>query len=90
MDYNYFQNKECKYYPCHDMDDQSCLFCFCPLYYYKDCGGYCGKFNIPHYNPNGLIKNKDCSTCSLPHTPQGYTYVINFLKTRHTDNSLRY
>jgi group I intron endonuclease len=28
----YFANYQCQYYPCHQVDHCSCLFCFCPLY----------------------------------------------------------
>ena len=74
--YRYFINKDCKYYPCHAMTNDSgvfnCLFCFCPLYYREgDCGG---KFKIL---PNGI---KDCSNCLIPHTEYGYEYIINKLK----------
>ena len=33
--YDFFQNKECEYFPCHagaDKESFSCLFCYCPLY----------------------------------------------------------
>ena len=33
--YDFFQNKQCEYFPCHETDDEegfSCLFCYCPLY----------------------------------------------------------
>ena len=33
--YNFFQNKECEYFPCHKgvkEEDFNCLFCYCPLY----------------------------------------------------------
>ncbi|MCL1901744.1 MAG: cysteine-rich small domain-containing protein, partial [Firmicutes bacterium] len=34
MSYNFFQNKECQYFPCHKVDNIekfNCLMCFCPL-----------------------------------------------------------
>ena len=41
--YDFFQNKECEYYPCHpgaNPETFSCLFCYCPLYALGDrCGG---------------------------------------------------
>ena len=40
--YKYFSHKECEFFPCHkesDGKDFNCLFCFCPLYLVKACGG---------------------------------------------------
>ena len=43
--YDFYQNKECEYFPCHkgaDPETFSCLFCFCPLYALgEQCGGSC-------------------------------------------------
>ena len=72
MSYNFFCNKECEYFPCHttkDVDEFNCLFCYCPLYSLKDCGG--GYATLP----NGV---KDCSGCTLPH--YHYDYVVNKLR----------
>ena len=72
MSYNFFQNKECEWFPCHstqNTDKYSCLFCFCPLYTYEDCGG---KYVILS---NGI---KDCSLCLIPH--YNYDYIIEKLK----------
>ena len=69
--YAYFQNKDCEYYPCHktDGEDFNCLFCFCPLYSIgKECGG-----NFV-YTEDGV---KDCSGCVIPHTVEGYDYIIS-------------
>lgn len=70
MSYKFFTNKECEFYPCHNTDRINCLFCFCPLYKYKDCGG---NFVILD---NGI---KDCSNCNLPHSEKGYDYIIQKL-----------
>jgi len=70
--YKFFQNKKCKYFPCHTMEDAeekfNCLFCYCPLYCLgDDCGG---NFS---YNKNGI---KDCSKCNLPHVKDvGYNHI---------------
>ena len=69
---NFFQNTQCEYFPCHEVGNQNCLFCFCPLYPY-DCGGDYVTIVVD----NRLVK--DCSSCTIPHTD--YDYVINFLKT---------
>lgn len=53
---------------CHDMDVIYCEFCFCPMYYIRDCGG---KYEIL----NGGVK--DCSDCLIPHTKQ---FVDDLLK----------
>jgi len=73
--YKYFKNKDCEYYPCHDNlfeKDFNCLFCYCPLYQFKDCGG--NYFILPK-------GTKDCSNCLLPHNINNYEYIINKLKT---------
>lgn len=72
MSYNFFQNKECEYFPCHtvkNIEKFSCLFCFCPLYNDDYCGG---KYYILN---NGL---KDCSICTIPHV--SYDYIIQRLR----------
>lgn len=66
--YKFFRNEDCKYFPCHKVDrieEFNCMFCYCPLYLLKDCGG------------NYIIKNKvkNCSRCLLPHRPKGYDYI---------------
>ena len=70
--YSYFQNRECEYFPCHKVSDDShfnCLFCYCPLYALGDqCGGSCA------YTENGI---KDCSACLIPHSDKGYEYIIS-------------
>lgn len=65
--YDFFQNKECEYFPCHpraDSETFSCLFCFCPLYALGDrCGG---SFT---YTEAGI---KDCTNCLRPHRRENY------------------
>lgn len=69
--HSFFQNRECEYFPCHPVredTDFNCLFCYCPLYALGDsCGGNCT------YTEQGI---KDCSACLIPHTPGGYDYVL--------------
>ena len=69
--YDFFQNKECEYFPCHkgaDAESFSCLFCYCPLYALgENCGGkFC-------YTENGV---KDCSQCLFPHRRENYEKVM--------------
>ena len=70
--YKFFSNKECEYFPCHNVknsDEFNCLFCYCPLYTLGDqCGG-----NFK-YTDTGI---KDCSNCMIPHSKGAYDYVIN-------------
>ena len=66
--YKFFCNKKCEYYPCHELNDINCLFCFCPLFNFE-CGG---DFVITSSG------RKDCSKCLIPHTD--YDFVIKFLK----------
>lgn len=65
---NFFCNKNCDYYPCHNMnEDLNCLFCYCPLYHLKNCGG------DYTYTANNI---KDCSNCTLPHKKDSYEIII--------------
>ena len=69
--YDFFQNKECEYFPCHKVKDPasfSCMFCDCPLYALGDkCGG-----NFT-YTEQGI---KDCSNCLIPHRRENYTKIM--------------
>lgn len=71
MAYDFFQNRECPYFPCHEGSDPegfSCLFCYCPLYALGDrCGG-----NF-RYLESGV---KDCSGCLIPHRRENYRKVL--------------
>ena len=68
--YDFFQNKECEYFPCHagaDPETFSCLFCYCPLYALGEkCGG-----NFT-YTQDGI---KDCSVCLRPHKRENYESI---------------
>jgi len=73
--HRFFSNRNCKYFPCHaaqDVDIFNCLFCYCPLYFFKDeCGG---SFT---FDKNGV---KQCAGCHLPHTPEYYDAIVETLK----------
>ena len=73
MSYKYFENTACEYFPCHktNKEEFNCLFCFCPLYPFKNCGG---NYIILE---NGL---KDCSDCVIPH--KDYEYILDKLKEK--------
>ena len=69
--YQFFQNKECEYFPCHKGAQEetfNCLFCYCPLYALGDgCGG---NFS---YTEEGI---KDCSACLVPHRKENYERIL--------------
>ena len=72
MNYKHFVHHDCSLYPCHTLDRwKSCLFCWCPLYL-LDCGGC---YDIV----NGI---KDCANCSIPHTEEGYDYILAAVTAR--------
>ena len=68
--YDFYQHRECEYFPCHkhaDPETFSCLFCFCPLYALgENCGG-----NFT-YTAEGI---KDCSNCLRPHRRDQYDAI---------------
>ena len=70
----FFLNRECEYFPCHGFDELNCLFCYCPLYTYEDCGG------APIYVRSGERVIKDCSGCRFPHIRENYDEVMRRLK----------
>lgn len=84
--YDFFQNTNCEYFPCHSGADPecfSCLFCYCPLYALgENCGG---SFT---YTESGI---KDCSGCLRPHKRENYPIItremekiINLVKKQDT------
>ncbi len=73
--HRFFENKECRYFPCHKgLQDLNCLFCYCPMYQRKDCPG------DPRYFARDGEQIKDCSGCVFPHQPQNYDKIIQLLK----------
>jgi len=74
--YEYFEHRQCEYFPCHDSDELNCLFCFCPLFHLKDCGG---DYII---NKKGI---KDCHWCSFPHLRCNYQHIIDILSKQSTE-----
>ena len=69
--YDFYQHKECEYFPCHEKADPetfSCMFCYCPLYCLgENCGG-----NFT-YTAQGF---KDCSACLKPHCRENYHTIM--------------
>jgi Zn-finger protein len=76
---SYFFNRFCEFYPCHegvDGEQCNCLFCYCPLYRYKDCGGN-------YVMTAGGIK--DCSKCTWVHKRSNYMKVIEKLAEKNKE-----
>ena len=69
--YQFFQNKECEFFPCHTgvaEQDFNCLFCYCPLYALGErCGGGF------RYTKSGV---KNCSDCTLPHRGESGIHLV--------------
>ena len=76
--YRFFQNRECEFFPCHEVQDEdafNCLFCYCPLYLDDNCLG------SPEYIITGRGQRiKDCSSCLVVHSPEMYYKVIAHLR----------
>ena len=71
--FKFFCNHSCEYFPCHTLESSNfnCLFCFCPLYRFDDCGG------TFEYSKKGI---KMCMECNLPHIPENYDVIMDKLK----------
>lgn len=75
--YRYFENKQCKYYPCHQgLDDFNCLFCYCPLYHLEKCLGH------PRFKEKDGKIIKICTDCNFPHNPKNYEAIVLKLKEK--------
>ncbi len=73
--YRFFENRDCKYFPCHkELGDFNCLFCYCPLYLKENCPGN------PAYIEKDGRKIKVCTNCTFPHQPENYEIVTGILK----------
>ena len=76
-DSGYFENRDCRYYPCHHAEHINCLFCYCPLYPYADCPGEYTMIS----KEGGEIKN--CTDCMFPHEKENYGAIIRFLAKKN-------
>jgi len=47
----FFENKDCKYYPCHKLKEINCLFCYCPIYHNCEIRK-CDVCTFPHLRKN--------------------------------------
>lgn len=69
--YAFYCNRECEFFPCHEIDDPdnfNCLFCYCPLY---ALGSKCG--GAFRYTDSGI---KVCTDCSFPHIRENYPMIL--------------
>ena len=77
--YKFFQNKSCKFFPCHKGikdEDFNCMFCFCPTF---------NKItNIQLVDGQILVERgcgrKYCEKCTFPHERKNYDKIIKLLK----------
>ncbi|MBQ1902004.1 MAG: metal-binding protein [Lachnospiraceae bacterium] len=75
--YRYFENHECRFYPCHSgQKEMNCLFCYCPMYFLDSCLG------SPEYIEKDGKRIKNCSNCTFPHKAENYSQIMKFLKER--------
>ena len=73
--YRFFENRDCKYFPCHkELEDFNCLFCYCPFYTRENCPGK------PEYKEYQGKRIKVCTNCTFPHRPENYELMIKLLK----------
>ena len=81
----FFENRECRYFPCHkDQDPFNCLFCYCPFYLKENCPGNPTWLKVKK-NPGAAEKAgfkiiKDCTNCTFPHRPESYDVIIDFIR----------
>lgn len=69
--FDYYENHDCKYYPCHESDHINCMFCYCPLYGLKKCPG---KPEFVEKEDGRLIKS--CIKCTFPHDRDNYGKIM--------------
>ena len=71
----YFENRDCRYYPCHEgIEEMNCLFCYCPLYHMEACPG------DPVFRDRDGRMIKVCTGCTFPHRAENYDRVISLIK----------
>ena len=72
--YRYFENRACRYYPCHKgCEHINCLFCYCPLYHLAHCPGH---YRYIEVNGKSI---KECTDCTFPHEAESYDMIMALL-----------
>ena len=77
--YKFFQNKDCQFFPCHEVDNVeefNCLFCYCPVYFVS-CPGDFSRLDDGR---------KDCMGCTLNHEPRFWEMVQSMMKNPKADS----
>jgi len=69
--FKFFCHKACEFYPCHDIEELNCLWCYCPLQTKKDCPGILD--GSAKYLDNNY---KDCTKCLFPHDKNNYDEML--------------
>ena len=73
--HKYFENRDCKYYPCHEgIEEMNCLFCYCPLYHLEHCPGN------PRFQEKEGRTIKVCTDCTFPHRAENYEKIIELIR----------
>lgn len=85
---SFFENKDCKYFPCHKgLADFNCLFCYCPMYRLEHCPGNPRYFEkmadgsrIARAAPSRMIRSimiRSCRFCGrIRHCPTAAAKMV--------------
>lgn len=71
----FFTNRACRYYPCHDLEEINCLFCYCPLYSLPRCPG---TYHVVTTKDGRRVKS--CIDCTFPHRRENIPEIFRYLK----------
>lgn len=71
----FFTNKACRYYPCHDLTEINCLFCYCPLYSLPRCPG---TYHVVTTKDGRRVKS--CIDCTFPHRKENIPEIFRHLR----------
>lgn len=87
----FFENRDCRYFPCHkNQEPFNCLFCYCPFYLKEKCPGNPAWLKVKKRPAAGDAPEapatagykiiKDCTNCTFPHRPESYDVIIDFIR----------
>ena len=65
-------DRGCEYYPCHDLDEMDCTFCFCPFY---PCGDTSTGGELVTTEGGKVVWG--CKNCTWIHKPEVAQKVLN-------------
>lgn len=77
----------CEYYPCHDLKDMSCQWCYCPFYVYcSNLDEEALKVLKKEVGINGYWLERPgkkpvfaCEKCTFPHRPEVAQFIYSKL-----------